>query len=804
MKDQYRVVVIGGGIVGVSVLYHLARAGWTDIALIERSELTAGSTWHAAAGFHAINDDPNIAALQEYGIRLYEEVEAESGQPVGMHMTGGISLAGTTERWEFLRHAHALNATLGIPSRLMTPGEIAEECPIVDVTGVVGGIYDPHEGYVDAHGATHAFAIAARQRGAEVILRNRVLSLRQVPAGWEVTTEQGTVIAEHVVNAGGLWGRKVGRMVGIDLPMVPMIHHYLVTEEVPMLQALPTEIPSVTDLEGFTYLQPHGGGVLLGVYERDPRHWATEGAPWEFGMELFPPDLERIDPELSIGFARFPVLAEVGIRRWVHGAFTFTPDGNPLVGPVRGLRNYWLATGCMAGFSQGSAIALALSNWMVNGEPGFDVFGMDIARFGPFASNEHYLRDTTTQFYARRFVLAYPNEELPAGRPSKVSPAYDAMAAEGARFSVLWGMESPSFFAPDAPDFDEHLTLRRSNAHDLVAAEVRATREAAGMFETSVYARYEVIGPDARAWLDRLLACNLPGEGRIRLAPMLAHGGTLLGDLSVACLGDDRYWLVGSYSMQEFHQRWFAENLPERGVAVTNRSDDYMGFALSGPKAREVVAALATVDVSPEAMPFFSMRSMAIGYGDALVARVSYTGESGFEITVPTVQHRTLFHDLMRVGRDLGLRPFGLRALDSLRIEKAYGGWGTEFAQNITPAMCGLDRHVAVGKGDFIGRDAFLRAAEKAPAERLVLLAVDTVDADARGWEPVWSGDRRVGYVTSGAYGHTVGLSLAMAYVEADALDTALPLEVSVVGDRFPARVPSESPYDPTGSRLRS
>ena len=803
MKDQYRVVVIGGGIVGVSVLYHLARAGWTDVALIERSELTAGSTWHAAAGFHAINDNPNIAALQEYGIRLYEEVEAESGQPIGMHMTGGISLAGTNERWEFLRHAHAMNATLDIPSRLMAPAEIADACPIVDVSGVVGGLFDPHEGYVDAHGATHAFAIAARQRGADVILRNRVLGLRQVPAGWEVETEQGTVIAEHVVNAGGLWGRKVGRMVGIDLPLVPMLHHYLVTDEVPMLQALPEEIPSITDLEGFTYLQPHGGGVLLGVYERTPLHWATEGAPWEFGMELFPPDLERIDPELSIGFARFPVLAEVGIRRWVNGAFTFTPDGNPLVGPVRGLRNFWLATGCMAGFSQGSAIALALSNWMVHGEPGFDVFGMDIARFGPFATNEHYLRDTTRQFYARRFVIAYPNEELPAGRPAKVSPAYDALVDEGARFSVLWGMESPSFFAPGDPGFTEHLTLRRSNAHDLVADEVRATRDAAGMFETSVYARYEVTGPDARAWLDRMLACRMPAAGRIRLAPMLGRGGTLMGDLSVACLGDDRYWLVGSYSAQEFHQRWFAEHLPERGVTVVNRSDDHMGFALSGPRAHEVLDALTITDTPAAELPFFSMTEMAVGYTDALVGRVSYTGEFGLEITVPTVQHRTLYHELMRVGRDLGLRPFGLRALDSLRTEKAYGAWGTEFAQNITPQMCGLDRHVAPDKGDFIGRDAFLRNSEAAPAERLVLLEVDTVDADARGWEPVWSGDRRVGYITSGSYGHTVGLSLALGYVESTALDAGAPLEVSVVGDRYAARVLPECPFDPAGERLR-
>jgi len=801
MKDHYRVVVIGGGIVGVSVLYHLTRAGWTDVALIERAELTAGSTWHAAAGFHSINDDPNIAALQDYSIGLYKEIERESGRSVGLRMTGGISLAGNAQRWEFLKAAQAMNDTLDIHSRLMERDEIVSLCPIVDVDNIVGGMFEPNEGRLDPHGSTHAFAIAARQRGADVILRNRVLELLPHPDGWTVVTEHGTIVAEHVVNAGGLWARRVGHMVGVDLPLVPMAHHYLVTEDVPELEGL--EIPGITDLEGFTYMQQEHGGVLLGVYETNPAHWMPQGAPWDYGMELIPPDIERISPELSIGFARFPALANVGIRRWVNGALTVTPDGNPIIGPVRGVRNFWLATGCMAGFSQGSAIGVSLANWMVDGQPGFDVFGMDIARFGPFASSEGYLRDTTSQFYARRFIIAYPNEELPAGRPVKVSPCYDALSAEGATFSCLWGMETPSFFAPGQPGFAEDPTLRRSNAHELVAAEVMATRESAGMFETSVYARYEVTGPGAREWLDMMLACTLPKPGRVRLAPMLGHSGMLMGDMSVACLGENRYWLVGSYSLQEFHQRWFEQHLPTSGVAVHNRSDDHMGFALSGPNARQIVAALTGADVSNAGLPFFAMRQMPIGNADALVARMSLTGEVGFEITVPTVQHRALFHALMDVGRDLGLRPFGLRALDSLRLEKGYGIWSAEFAQNITAAMCGLDHHVAPAKGNFIGRDAFLREQEAGPAQRLVILDVDAHDADARGFEPVWLGDRRVGYVTSGAYGHSVGKSLAMAYVDADVLAGSHSLEVDLIGDRRTASVLPQCPYDPTGDRLK-
>lgn len=338
MKSHYRVVVIGGGIVGTSVLYHLAKAGWKDVVLVERAELTAGSTWHAAGGFHVLNDDPNIAALQGYTIRLYDEIQAESGVSVGMHMTGGVSLAASEERWEMLKAERAVYETMEMETRLVTPEEIRELCPLVDVTGLRGGLYDRHEGYMDPHGTTHAYAGAARRRGAEIVLRNRVLELHPTPdGGWRVVTEQGTVTAEHVVNAAGLWARRVGRMAGVDLPVVPMQHHYLVTEDIPLLAALDHEVASVTDLEGFTYLQPDRKGVLLGVYERNPRHWQPDGAGWDYGMDLLPTDVERILPELEIGFARFPALAETGIRRWVNGAFTFTPDGNPLVGPVPGL-----------------------------------------------------------------------------------------------------------------------------------------------------------------------------------------------------------------------------------------------------------------------------------------------------------------------------------------------------------------------------------------------------------------------------------------------------------------------------------
>jgi dimethylglycine dehydrogenase len=827
MKSHYRVVVIGGGIVGTSVLYHLARAGWRDIALVERAELTAGSTWHAAAGFHAVNDDPNIAALQGYTIGLYGDIERESGQSVGLHMTGGVSLAASEERWQMLKAERSMYETMDMETHLVSPEEIRRMCPLVDTRGLKGGLYDAHEGYVDAHGATHAFAIAARRRGADVILRNRVLELQQRADGsWEVITEQGRIVAEHVVNAAGLWARRVGRMVGVELPVVPMSHHYLVTDDVPLLAALDREIVSVTDLEGFTYLQPLGKGALLGVYERDPRHWQEDGAPWDFGMDLLPPDVERILPELEIGYARFPALAEVGIKRWVNGAFTFTPDGNPLVGPVPGKRNLWVACGCMGGFSQGGAIGLTLAQWMVDGDPGHDVFGMDVARYGAFASQSRYLRDTTRQFYARRFVISYPNEELPAGRPLKTSPVHDLLAADGARFGCNWGMETPQYFvsgtamlrsdgsgrAPVEPDaFVEDLTVRRSNAHALVAAEVRAVREAAGMFDASVYARYEVSGPGAEAWLDRLLACRLPAVGRVRLAPMLGHGGKLMGDLTISRLAVDRFWLIGSYYLQEWHGRWFHEQLPARGVELRNLSDTWTGFALSGPLARDIVQPLVECDLGNAAFPFMTVAEVDVGLARAVVARLSLTGELGYEIYVPVGGQRALLHALMASGRERGLRHVGNRALDCLRLEKSYGIWSTEFTQSTTPGMCGLDRHVAFDKPGFIGRDSARRERD-APSKRvLVTLDIEAVDADASGFEPVKLDGRLVGYTTSGAYGHWVGRSLALAYVDRDAVaavhsvaDGSTMLSVDVVGERRAARLLSAPVFDPRGTRIRS
>ncbi len=803
MKSQYRVVVIGGGVVGASVLYHLAKFGWTDVALVERSVLTAGSSWHAAGGIHALNADPNMAALQAYTIDLLAEIEKESGQDIGLHMTGGITVASAPARWEWLQSAYRIFQTIGIEDcHLMTPEEIKACCPIMDVEGVIGGLWADREGYIDTTGTVHAYAKAAKMRGAQVIEHNKVEELNQRPDGtWDVVTEKGTIHTEHVVNAAGLWAKQVGRMVGLDLPLSPLEHHYLVTDDIPEVAALDFEVPMTVDLEGFTYLRQDQKGVLLGIYEVQHKHWNMDGAPWDYGFELIQEDFDRIENELTMGFKRYPCLQEVGVKRWVNGAFTFSPDGNPLVGPVPGKRNYWLACGVMAGFLQGGGVGKSLAEWMIHGEPEADSWPMDIARYGSFASNREYIKQTTGQFYSRRFVMTYPNEQLPAGRPLKKAPAYDAMTAAGAIWGCSWGLEVPLMFGP--PGFAETPTLKRSNAFPIVAEECKAVREAVGLLDISGFSRFEVTGQGAEAWLDRIMASRLPKQGRARLAPMLSPEGRMKGDLTVFNWGDGTWWIMGSYYLRAWHMRWFQDHL-DADVGVRDISDAMVGFSLSGPNSRKVLEGLTHQDISHAALPFMGCTTLDLGLIRAKVARLSVCGELGYEINVPAVEHAALREMLLRAGAEFDMREVGFYALNSLRLEKSFGIWSKEFTQGYTASQTGMDRWIDWQKPDFIGRAAALAERDAGgAATRLVTLAIDNPDADASGYEPVWRDGRRVGFITSGGYGHTVGQSLAMALVNVDCTDPGTALSVHVVGVERPAAVVAASPYDPEGRQMR-
>ena len=803
MKSQYRVVIIGGGVVGASVAYHLTKFGWTDVAIVERDVLTAGSSWHAAGGVHALNADPNIAALQAYTIDLLSEISEESGLDIGLHMTGGITFAETPVRWEWLQAAYRVFQTMGIEDVwLMTPDEIKDRCPIINIDGVLGGMWADREGYIDPSAVVHAYAKAARQRGTEVIEHNRVLDLNpRSDGGWDVVSERGTIVAEHVVNAGGLWAKQVGRMAGVELPVSPLEHHYLITETMPEIAELDHEIPMMIDLDGFTYSRQELQGMLVGIYEIDHKHWSIDGAPWDYGIELLTPDIDRIAPEVTIATNRYPALDRVGIKQWVNGAFTFSPDGNPLVGPVPGLRNYWSACAVMAGFLQGGGVGKSLAEWMIHGEPEEDIYGMDVARFGPYAENRDYIRQMTGQFYSRRFVITYPNEQLWAGRPLRMAPAYDAMTEAGAQWGESWGLEVPIYFAPNG--FEEIPSLRRSNAFDIVGEECRQVRSGVGILDISGFSRYEVTGPNAEAWLDRLLAGRLPKPGKIRLTPMLGHNGKLKGDLTLLAWGDGTWWIMGSYHLRAWHMRWFNDHL-EDGVEVRDTSDTIVGFSLSGPRSRDLLSRLTPEDVSDRAMPFMSCRTMDVGPIRARVGRISVTGELGYEIHCSAAEHIALRRELIDVGEEIGAVEYGYNALLSLRLEKSFGIWSTEFRQEYTPGETGMDRWIDWSKSGFIGEEAARAERDADTATRkLVTLEIDATDSDATGYEPVWSRDRRVGYITSGGYGHTVAKSLAMALIEQDLAVIGAELTTHIVGVERPCRIIPPSPYDPAGSAMR-
>ena len=803
MKDHYQVVVIGGGVVGSSVLYHLAKFGWSDVCLLERSVLTAGSSWHAAGGVHALNADPNMAALQAYTIDLLSEIQAESGQDIGLSMTGGITVASAPARWEWLQSAYRIFQTIGIEDcYLMSPQEIKDKCPIMDITGVLGGLWCDREGYVDTTGTVHAYAGAAKKRGATVIEHTKVESLNQRPdRSWDVITDKGVIHAEHVVNAGGLWAKQVGRMVGLDLPLSPLEHHYLLTDTIPEVAALDFELPMTVDLEGFTYMRQYQKGVLVGIYEINHKHWNMDGAPWDYGIELIQEDIDRISDELEMAFARYPVLTEVGVKNWVNGAFTFSPDGNPLVGPVSSVPNYWLACGVMAGFLQGGGVGKTLAEWMIHGETEADAWPMDIARYGAFTSNREYIRQTTGQFYSRRFVMTYPNEQLPAGRPLKKAPAWSDMNAAGAQWGCSWGLEVPLMFAGNG--FEETPTLRRSNAFNIVAEECRAVRENVGLLDISGFSRYEISGPNAETWLRKIISGRLPAPGQARLAPLLAPSGRLKGDLTAFNWGDGRWWLMGSYYLRNWHMRWFHDHRDE-GVTVQDISDITVGFGLAGPKSRDVLALLTHQDVSDSALPFMGCNTIDIGLIRAQVGRLSVCGELGYEINCHASEHITLRNLLLEAGVDFEMREFGFYAMNSLRLEKSFGIWNAEFTQDRTPAVTGMDRWIDWTRDDFIGHQA--AAKEKSagtPSQTLVTFEIDAEDADASGYEPVWQDDQRVGFVTSGGYGHYTGKSLAMGLLRSDCAQAGTSLAIDVVGKRRTAPVLSEAAWDPLGKKMR-
>ncbi|RWP31695.1 FAD-dependent oxidoreductase [Mesorhizobium sp.] len=861
MKSHAKAVVIGGGVVGCSVLYHLAKAGWTDIMLIERSELTSGSSWHAAGGFHTLNGDPNVAKLQAYTVQLYREIEELSGQSCSLHLTGGVMMADTPERMDFLRLAHAKGRYLGMDTELITPSEAKAMFPLMDETNFVGAMWDPVEGHLDPSGTTHAYAKAARKLGAEIVLRNRVVELTQeVDGTWNVVTEQGTVKAEHVVNCGGLWAREIGRMVGVELPLLAMEHMYLLTEPMPEVEefnkSTGREMIGVMDFKGEIYTRQERNGILLGTYEKACKPWSPVNTPWDFGHELLQPDIDRIAPSLEIGFKHFPGIEKAGIKQIINGPFTFALDGNPLVGPVQGLTNFWCACAVMAGFSQGGGVGLALSNWMVHGDPGFDVWGMDVARFGEWATLR-YTNAKVRENYSRRFSIRFPNEELPAARPAQTTPLYDTMLANNAVMGDSWGLETPLWFAPKGTEPKDIVSFHRSNDFGPIGEEVRATREKVGVTEIANFAKYEVSGLGSEDFLNRLMTNRMPKTGRIVLTPMLNEFGRLIGDFTIAKAGEERFMIWSSSAAQKYHMRWFEKHLPKDAptasqVRIQRFDQTLVGLSIAGPKSRDLLQKLVDVDISTKAFRFMDFREMAVGGAPCMVNRITYTGDLGYEIWMAPAYQRLVYKAIKDAGEEFGLVDFGMRALLSMRLEKNFPTWFRELRPIYGPFEGAMDRFVKLEKNDFIGRESAAREQAEGPKLRRVSFIVDAADADVMGDEPIWAkvggkdygtvekphgygaqrfdtdgkevrgsraaegasavrgivdGDWRVvGWVTSGGYAHYIKESMAQGYVPAAlaADESAGLFEIEILGSRRPARINVEPPFDPSGEKMRA
>ena len=802
LPTHARVVVIGGGVVGCSILFHLAKFGWKDVVLLERDELTSGSSWHAAGGIHTISSDPNISRLQSYTINLYKEIEELSGQSVGLHQTGGFYAASTKGWYDYLKGERSKARYMGLDQEFISPRELADRHPLIDPDHYHAVLWDAQDGHLDPSGTTYAFAKAAKFHGAQYFTHCGATRMSQRTDGsWDITTTKGVINAEQVVNCGGLWAREIGHMAGIHLPVQPMEHHYLITEPMDIVANFGQQLPHGIDFEANVYCRQEGKGMLLGTYEAQATPWKVEGTPWDFDHELLPPDLDRVADRLEKAFERLPAMADAGIKDVINGPFTFGPDGNPLIGPVPGMKNYWVAVGVMAGFCQGGGVGLTLAEWMIDGEPSIDVWAMDVARFGEFASPD-WGTVKSSENYERRFVMTFPNETLPKGRKQKTTALYDRMIAKGAVMDQGFGLENVQWFANGPDDAHEEPTFERNRSHEYVAREIKAVREAVAGIEIANFAKHEFKGAGIREYLNHILAGYIPKPGRLTLTPMLTPKGKLAGDLTVACLAEDHFMLFGSGAMQEAHRRWFEKDLPD-GISYTNVSDDWHGIALSGPKSRELLARITREDVSADALKFRDLRQTYVGGVPVILNRINFTGELGYEIYCKPQYLLRLADAIEEAGADLGYRWYGARALLSMRLEKGWGVWTLEYRPDFNAIESGMDAFINWNK-EFVGKQATLAAREAGPQQKLVTMIIDVDGIDVSHDEAILVENKAVGYISSGGYAHHVERSMAMGYVTTEFSEPGTKLQVEILGKLYDAEILGEALYDANGEKMRA
>ena len=823
MTTDTQVAIVGGGIMGVSLAWHLTRRGWRDVVLLEKNELTAGSTWHAAGLCTHFAHDPTIMELRAASVRLYRDVlPAETGESVGFHPCGALRVTRSAERMAEFRHVQGLGQFIGHEFRILTPEELARIWPPARTDGLLGAIHEPNDGHVDPTLATHALAAGARSRGAAIRRHEPVRTIERDASGaWVVHTGRDTIRAEHVVNAAGTWCREIGAMMGLDLPVVPMLHQYLVTAAVPEVSARiaqgEPELPIIRDPEESWYVRQERDGFIVGPYEPDGRPWGVDGIPPEFGMELLPPDPDRVEPIVAMAMERVPALAQAGIRTIVNGPITFTPDANPLVGPAFGLDNAWLLTGSSMGVMEGGGAGRFLADWMVDGAPPMDALAIDPRRFGGYADRDYRVA-RATECFGLQFGVHFPFEERPAGRPRRMTPIHEAQAAQGAVFGCAYGWERPNWFAagPGSPVDPRAapLTFARPAWRETVAAECRAVRDRAGLADLSAFSKFEVAGADATAFVEGLGANRPPRTiGRIGLTHVLTEAGGVASEFTVTRLAAHRYYLTSAAAAERHDEDTLRRHAASfTDIEVVNRTEHLGVLGLMGPEARTVLGAVTDADLDDDAFPWLSARTIRIGGVQARALRVSWVGECGWELHVEMADLPSVHEALRAAGGPVALRPFGAYAMNSLRLEKGYRAWGADLTTERTPIEAGLGHLVRTDSREFVGREALLARTASADAWRMALLSMEPDgDADPFYTHTVWKGARPVGIVTSGAPGHRTGTVLALAYLRPEAEDMAdaawqdgdSVLEVSVLGRRCAAGVLDEPPYDPAGTRLR-
>lgn len=805
MKTHAQAVVIGGGVVGCSILYHLTKLGWSDVVLLERAELTAGSTWHAAANIHGLHDNANISRLQHYTMNLYKELEKETGQSCGIFQPGYLYLAQTEDREYQLRLQAAKARRYGMEFHEVSRDEAERLHPLVNYDGVRCIMFEPSGGNVDPSGVTNAYAVGARARGAQIYRHTEVIGTEaQADGSWIVRTNKGNIHTAWVVNAAGLWGREIGRMAGIDLPLLPTEHQYFVTEAVPGVAEAGRRLPSVADRDGEYYLRQEGTGLLVGAYEKDVRFWAEKSTPLDFGPELFPDDLDRIEENMLRAIERVPALEQAGIKRVINGPMIWAPDGAALFGPVPELRNYFCCNGIIPGFSQSGGLGLLTAEWIVHGEPSLDLFAWDMARYGHWAGRD-FTRARVADSYAHRFKIHFPNEEVAAGRPMRTRPVYDMQKNMGAIFGLNYGWEHPLWFSVEGEPREETTGFTRQNWWAPVGRECMMLRNHAGIIDISNFAKYSVTGPGAESWLNALFANTMPKSvGRSCLTPLIGKRGGIAGDFTVTRLAQEEFLIIGSGMAERYHQRLFHEvPLPE-GTHFESRTEAMCGFNVAGPKSRDMLQRLTNTSLATPEFPFMRSKRITLAGIDVVALRVSFTGDLGWELHCATEDQQSLYSALMEVAAEFDAGPVGSRALMSLRIEKGYGSWSREYSPEYHAHEVGLDMLVKPEK-NFLNKMAFVAAAERPARENLVAFEVQDLGCDANGGEPIFAVDGQpLGHVTSAAYGHSVGKSLALGFVKSGRAEAGDMVSIAILGVSTPAIILSKPPFDPEGKLLRA